>query len=139
MAIIVQKFGGTSVADVEHIQAVAKRVKAEVDNGNQVAVTVSAMKSRMKVPARSSPGLPSHIQCKAFGLRTFLMTVDFASNAANSIAQPIGVIQPQVAEHAQRDILRVSIRIGRPTWRISSKPLDCSKWNTGSTAFIGSR
>ena len=43
MAIIVQKFGGTSVADVEHIQAVAKRVKAEVDNGNQVAVTVSAM------------------------------------------------------------------------------------------------
>ncbi|MCK4939187.1 MAG: aspartate kinase, partial [Rhodospirillaceae bacterium] len=43
MALIVQKFGGTSVADVEHIQAVAARVKAEVDNGNQVAVTVSAM------------------------------------------------------------------------------------------------
>lgn len=43
MALIVQKFGGTSVADVERIQAVAARVKAEVDNGNQVAVTVSAM------------------------------------------------------------------------------------------------
>ena len=43
MALIVQKFGGTSVADVEHIQAVALRVKAEVDAGNQVAVTVSAM------------------------------------------------------------------------------------------------
>ncbi|MDH5772266.1 MAG: aspartate kinase [Rhodospirillaceae bacterium] len=43
MALIVQKFGGTSVADVERIQAVALRVKGEVDAGNQVAVVVSAM------------------------------------------------------------------------------------------------
>lgn len=40
---IVQKFGGTSVADIERIQAVAQRVKAEVDAGHQVAVVVSAM------------------------------------------------------------------------------------------------
>jgi aspartate kinase len=43
MAIIVQKFGGTSVADVERIRHVATRVKHEVDAGNQVAVVVSAM------------------------------------------------------------------------------------------------
>lgn len=43
MACIVQKFGGTSVADVERIQNVAKKVKAEVDQGNQVVVVVSAM------------------------------------------------------------------------------------------------
>jgi aspartate kinase len=43
MARIVQKFGGTSVADIERIRAVAKRVKAEVDAGNEVAVVVSAM------------------------------------------------------------------------------------------------
>ncbi len=43
MARIVQKFGGTSVADIERIRAVAARVKAEVDAGNEVAVTVSAM------------------------------------------------------------------------------------------------
>lgn len=43
MACIVQKFGGTSVADIERIQNVAKKVKAEVDNGNQVVVVVSAM------------------------------------------------------------------------------------------------
>jgi len=43
MALIVQKFGGTSVGDVERIQNVAKRVKREVDAGNQVAVVVSAM------------------------------------------------------------------------------------------------
>lgn len=43
MARIVQKFGGTSVADVERIRNVARRVKREVDAGNQVAVVVSAM------------------------------------------------------------------------------------------------
>ena len=43
MARIVQKFGGTSVGTIERIQAVAKRVKAEVDAGNEVAVVVSAM------------------------------------------------------------------------------------------------
>jgi aspartate kinase len=40
---IVMKFGGTSVADLARIRAVAARVKREVDVGNQVAVVVSAM------------------------------------------------------------------------------------------------
>ena len=43
MAKIVMKFGGTSVADVDRIRHVATLVKAEVDRGHQVAVTVSAM------------------------------------------------------------------------------------------------
>ena len=43
MARIVQKFGGTSVADLDRIRAVAQRVKAEVDAGNEVAVVLSAM------------------------------------------------------------------------------------------------
>ena len=43
MARIVQKFGGTSVADIDRIKAVARRVKREVDAGNEVAVVVSAM------------------------------------------------------------------------------------------------
>ena len=43
MPIIVQKFGGTSVADIEHIHKVAQKVKNEVDLGNQVVVVVSAM------------------------------------------------------------------------------------------------
>jgi aspartate kinase len=43
MARIVMKFGGTSVADLDRIRNVAKRVKAEIDNGNEVAVVVSAM------------------------------------------------------------------------------------------------
>ncbi|QHL91683.1 aspartate kinase [Sphingomonas changnyeongensis] len=43
MARIVMKFGGTSMAGVERIQNVARRVKREVEAGHQVAVVVSAM------------------------------------------------------------------------------------------------
>ncbi len=43
MGRIVQKFGGTSVADLDRIRAVAQRVKTEIDAGYQVAVVVSAM------------------------------------------------------------------------------------------------
>jgi len=43
MARIVMKFGGTSVADLNRIRNVAQRVKREVEDGNQVAVVVSAM------------------------------------------------------------------------------------------------
>ncbi|MBI2239539.1 MAG: aspartate kinase [Magnetospirillum gryphiswaldense] len=43
MARIVMKFGGTSVGDIDRIKNVARRVKREVEAGNQVAVVVSAM------------------------------------------------------------------------------------------------
>ncbi len=43
MARIVMKFGGTSMAGIERIRTVAKRVKREWDAGNEVAVVVSAM------------------------------------------------------------------------------------------------
>jgi len=40
---LVMKFGGTSVADIERIRNVARRVKREVDAGHEVAVVPSAM------------------------------------------------------------------------------------------------
>jgi aspartate kinase len=43
MALIVQKYGGTSVGSIERILAVAERVKRHHDQGNQVVVVVSAM------------------------------------------------------------------------------------------------
>ena len=42
MALIVQKYGGTSVANVERIKVVAERVKQTIEDGNQVVVVVSA-------------------------------------------------------------------------------------------------
>src|SRR6266567_2583939 len=41
MARIVQKFGGTSVADIARIKSAAQRVKREVDAGSEVAVVAS--------------------------------------------------------------------------------------------------
>ena len=43
MALIVHKYGGTSLADLDRINAVADRVKAATDAGDGVAVVVSAM------------------------------------------------------------------------------------------------
>jgi aspartate kinase len=43
MALIVQKYGGTSVGDAERIKSVAERIVAAVRDDNQVCVVVSAM------------------------------------------------------------------------------------------------
>ena len=41
--LIVQKFGGTSVGDIDRIKNVSKKVKAELDKKNKIIVVVSAM------------------------------------------------------------------------------------------------
>lgn len=43
MSLIVQKYGGTSVGDIERIQNVAAKVKARADQGHQMVVVLSAM------------------------------------------------------------------------------------------------
>jgi len=43
LALLVQKYGGTSVADLDRIRNVARRIKRAVDEGHRVAVVVSAM------------------------------------------------------------------------------------------------
>jgi len=43
MAVLVQKFGGTSVGDLERIARAATRVKSAVEGGDAVVVVVSAM------------------------------------------------------------------------------------------------
>ena len=41
--IVVQKYGGTSVGDLERMRKVASRIARSVEQGDKVAVTVSAM------------------------------------------------------------------------------------------------
>ncbi|MGI9311153.1 MAG: aspartate kinase, partial [bacterium] len=43
MSLIVEKYGGTSVADIERIRAVARNIADSVAHGHQVLVVVSAM------------------------------------------------------------------------------------------------
>ena len=61
MALVVQKYGGTSVADLERIRNVVRRVKAIRDQGNQVLVVVSAragVTSRLLHDAKSLDSNP---------------------------------------------------------------------------------
>ena len=46
MALLVMKFGGTSVANVDRIKRAAKRVALEVAHGKNVLVIVSAMSGK---------------------------------------------------------------------------------------------
>ena len=59
MARIVQKFGGTSIAGPDRIEAVARFVKREVEDGHEVAVVVSAMagvtNELVELASRASP------------------------------------------------------------------------------------
>ncbi|KAF0806720.1 aspartokinase [Alcanivorax xiamenensis] len=62
MALIVQKYGGTSVGSVERIQAVAERVARFHQQGDQVVVVVSAMSgetNRLIELANGISGTPS--------------------------------------------------------------------------------
>ncbi len=44
MAIIIQKFGGSSVADTDKLFRVCSHITKEYDNGNDVVVVVSAQR-----------------------------------------------------------------------------------------------
>ncbi|SFV86261.1 Aspartokinase [hydrothermal vent metagenome] len=62
MALIVQKYGGTSVGSVKRIQAVAEKIKAFTEKGNQLVVSVSAMSgetNRMTAIAQEIQEVPS--------------------------------------------------------------------------------
>jgi aspartate kinase len=62
MALIVQKFGGTSVGSVERIRNVAGRVKRHRDRGDDVVVVVSAMSgetNRLVALAEETAARPS--------------------------------------------------------------------------------
>ncbi|MCX7990758.1 MAG: aspartate kinase [Proteobacteria bacterium] len=61
MALVVQKFGGTSVGDIKKIENVARKAIAEYERGNKVVVVVSAMAgetNRLLALAHSITDLP---------------------------------------------------------------------------------
>ncbi len=61
MALVVQKFGGTSVGDINKIENVARKAIAEYEKGNKVVVVVSAMAgetNRLIALAHSITDLP---------------------------------------------------------------------------------
>jgi aspartate kinase len=61
MALIVQKYGGTSMGTPERILNVARRVKRWHDHGHKVVVVVSAMSGETNRLLLSRKPLPRHL------------------------------------------------------------------------------
>jgi aspartate kinase len=123
MALIVQKYGGSSIGTIERIQAVAQRVKRTVDAGNSVVVVVSAMGKTtdglVKLASELSAN-PSRREMDMLLATGEQVTIALLSMALQEIDQPaISLTGAQVgivteAEHTRARILQINPdRIGR--------------------------
>ncbi|MBF2029940.1 MAG: aspartate kinase [Oscillatoriales cyanobacterium C42_A2020_001] len=116
MALVVQKYGGTSVGTVERIQAVAQRVKRTVDAGNSVVVVVSAMGKTtdglVKLANEISTN-PSRREMDMLLSTGEQVSIALLSMALQQLEQPaISLTGAQVgivteAEHSRARILRI--------------------------------
>jgi aspartate kinase len=116
MALIVQKYGGTSVGSAERIQAVAQRVVTTVKAGNQVVVVVSAMGKTtdglVKLAQALSPN-PSRRELDMLLSTGEQVTIALLSIAIQELGQPsisltgaqAGIITE--AEHTRARILEI--------------------------------
>ena len=116
MALIVQKYGGTSVGSVERIQAVAQRVYKTVKAGNSVVVVVSAMGKTtdglVKIANEISQN-PNRREMDMLLSTGEQVTIALVSMALQEIGQPaISMTGAQVgivteAEHTRARILHI--------------------------------
>ncbi|MEH2012221.1 aspartate kinase [Nostoc sp.] len=116
MALIVQKYGGTSVGSVERIQAVAQRVYKTVKAGNSIVVVVSAMGKTtdglVKLATEISPN-PNRREMDMLLSTGEQVTIALLSMALQELGQPaISLTGAQVgivteAEHSRARILHI--------------------------------
>lgn len=116
MALIVQKYGGTSVGTVDRIQAVAQRVRKTVQAGNSLVVVVSAMGKTtdgLVKLANEISSNPSRREMDMLLSTGEQVTIALLSMALQELGQPaISLTGAQVgivteAEHTRARILRI--------------------------------
>jgi len=123
MALIVQKYGGTSVGSVERIQSVAARVLKTVKAGNALVVVVSAMgktTDELVKLAHSISTNPSHREMDMLLSTGEQISIALLSMALQELGQPaISLTGAQVgivteAHHTRARILHIQTeRISR--------------------------
>lgn len=116
MALIVQKYGGTSVGSVERIQAVAQRVVQSIKAGNSLVVVVSAMGKTtdglVKLANEIAPN-PSRREMDMLLSTGEQVSIALLSMALQALGQPaISLTGAQVgivteAEHSRARILQI--------------------------------
>lgn len=117
MALIVQKYGGTSVGSVDRIQAVAQRVFQAVQAGNSLVVVVSAMGKTtdglVKLANEISPN-PSRREMDMLLATGEQVSIALLSMALHQLGQAaISLTGAQVgivteADHSRARILRIA-------------------------------
>ncbi|MGK7885184.1 MAG: aspartate kinase [Crocosphaera sp.] len=116
MALIVQKYGGTSVGSVERIQTVAQRIHRTVQQGNTVVVVVSAMGKTTDTLvnlAQEITANPSRREMDMLLSTGEQVTIALMTMALQEIGQPaISLTGAQVgivteAEHSRARILSI--------------------------------
>ena len=119
MALIVQKYGGTSVGSVERIQAVAQRVQKTAQSGNGVVVVVSAMgKSTDELVrlAQAVASQPSRREMDMLLSTGEQVSIALLAMALQELGQPaISLTGAQVgivteAEHSRARILEIKTK-----------------------------
>ncbi len=117
MALVVQKYGGTSVGSIERIQAVANRVQKTVKQGNSLVVVVSAMGKTTDTLVKLAKGVSNNPCRREMDMLLSTgeqVTIALLSMALQELGQPaISLTGAQVgivteAEHNRARILQVS-------------------------------
>ena len=84
--VVVQKYGGSSLADAEHIHNVADRIQARRDDGVDVIVVVSAMGSSTDELISLSEAVTGGTQPDAREMDTLLSTGELVSSTLMAMA-----------------------------------------------------
>ncbi|MGC1244880.1 MAG: aspartate kinase [Spirulinaceae cyanobacterium] len=117
MALIVQKYGGTSVGSVERIQAVAQRICKTVQGGNSVVVVVSAMGKTTNTLVSLAQQIASHPNRREMDMLLSTgeqVSIALLSMALQELGQPaISLTGAQVgivteAAHSRARILEIN-------------------------------
>ena len=107
MALVVQKYGGSSVATTGQIQDLARRIVARHDSGDQVVVVVSAMGKSTDALVRQARELAEHPDPRE---------MDMLVSAGERIS-----IAMMSSPTMVRESLKLSIKSAIEIW-------DCSSW-----------
>lgn len=116
MALVVQKYGGTSVGSVERIQAVAKRIYQTVQQGNSLVVVVSAMGKTTDTLVKLANEISSNPCRREMDMLLSTgeqVTIALLSMALQELGQPavsltgaqVGIVTE--AEHSRARILQI--------------------------------
>lgn len=129
MALIVQKFGGTSVGSTEKIKAVARRVTACQQQGNQMVVVLSAMSGetdRLTGFARDIQEIPNRREMDMLLSTGEQVTIAlFAMAVKEGGSDAVSLLGDQVA--IRTDDMHTKARIKNIDTRLIQKHLDAGK------------